>query len=175
MKTRRLAPALRLAGGVCLLAVLSACSLLHRHHAKADAPDQANAARAGHRPTARGLALEVKASPDPVKLGEVREIAVTFTVRNVSQKAVTLKFNTEQVFEIDLRDVATGAVVSKWSTDRTFTQDNHLVPINKGERLEYNQTITTRDLKPGRAYNLEAYYVGYENELLAKKVLIPQP
>ena len=175
MKIRCFFSVVRLASGICLLAALSACSLFHRHHAAADASTPAKTAKPGHQATARGLALELKFSPDPVKLGEVREIAVNFTVRNVSPKAVTLKFPTSQILEIQLREVVTGAVVSKWSTDRTFTEDSHLVLVNRGERLEYNETLTTRELKAGTIYNLEVFYMGHEKELLAKKVLIPQP
>ncbi len=173
-KPRRFSSAVRCAFGLCLLASLSACSLFHRHHA-GDATAQADAGKAKHRANARGLDLEVKASPDPLKLGEVREIAVKLTVRNASKQRVTLKFPTYQILEIALRDVGTGAVVSKWSTDRTFQQDARIVSVNEGERLEYNETITTRELKVGRAYNLEVSFIGYENELLAKKVLIPEP
>ncbi len=124
---------------------------------------------------ARKLNLEIKVSPDPLKLGEVREIAVDITVRNATKQRVTLKFPTYQILEIALRDVETGAVVSKWSTDRPFPQDTRIVPINEGERLEYSEKITTRELKVGKPYNVEVSFLGYENELFAKKVLIPQP
>ena len=49
------------------------------------------------------------------------------------------------------------------------------MPINEGERLEYSEKITTRELKVGKPYNLEVSFLGYENELFAKKILIPQP
>ncbi len=174
-KSRRFFPAVRCALGLCLLASLSACSLFHRHHGSADATAQAGSGNGKRRANARKLDLEIRASPDPLKLGEVREIAVDITVRNATKQRVTLKFPTYQILEIVLRDVGTGAVVSKWSTDRTFPQDTRIVLINEGERLEYSEKITTRELKAGRPYNLEVFFLGYENELLAKKVLIPQP
>ena len=175
MKIRRLSPGILFACGVCLLAALPACSLLHRHHASDSAPEKARPSKAIYTANARGLALELKFSPDPVKLGEVREISVNLIVRNVSKQPTTLKFPTTQILDIVLRDVATGDVVSKWSTDRTFADDSRIVTVNKGERLEYTEPITTRELKAGKTYNLEAYFVGYEKELSAKKALIPQP
>ena len=171
MKTRRLFPVLRTLAGICVLAVLPACSLLHRHRAaEATAP-----AKTTHRANAHGLELEVKVSPDPLKLGEVRELSVAITLRNVSKLPSTLKFPTTQILEIALRDVSTGAVVSKWSTDREFTNDGRIVLVNRDEHLEYTETITTRELKPGKPYNVEVSFIGYENELSAKKVLIPLP
>ena len=173
MKFRRIAPVVHLALGVCLLAGLSACSLFHRRRAETAAA--AKPGTSSQRANSRGLQLDLRVTPDPVKLGEVREILVSLTVRNVSKAPVTLKFPTTQILEISLRDVATGAVVSKWSTDRSFTDDSRIISVNRGERLEYSEPITTRELKPGKFYNLEVVFLGYENELSAKKVLIPQP
>ncbi len=172
MKLRRFAPFVYRALGICLLASLSACSLLHRQH---NDSTTAGPAKTVHHATGRGLELELKVSPDPVKLGEVREITANITVRNTSKSPITLKFPTTQILEISLRDVATGTVVSKWSTDRSFTENSRLVPINRDEHLDYSEPITTRDLKAGKAYNLEVAFLGYESELSAKKVIIPQP
>ncbi len=74
-----------------------------------------------------------------------------------------------------LREPDTGKVVSQWSTDHTFSPASRYLVINPKERLEYNEPITTRELKPGKPYNLEAYFVGYDQELRATKVIIPQP
>ena len=175
MKTRCFSPALRFAAGGCLLVVLSACSLLHRHPKDAAAGSAPGKTTARQTASASGLTLEIKASPDPLKLGETREIAVNIIVRNHSKESATLKFPTTQILEIALRDVATNTVVSKWSTDRSFSEDRRIIPINKGEHLEYTEPITTREMKAGTQYNLEVYFLGYEKELFAKKVIIPQP
>ena len=174
-KPRRFPSVALCALGLCLLASLSACSLFHHQHHDANAAAQTDSGNGKRRASARKLNLEIRVSPDPLKLGEVREITVDITVRNDTKQRVTLKFPTYQILEIALRDVETGAVVSKWSTDRTFPQDTRIVPINEGERLEYSEKITTRELKVGKPYNLEVSFLGYENELFAKKVLIPQP
>ena len=162
-----------------IAACLPACSLLHRDHSQADgspAPLQASPGMVGKRPNARGLSVEIKSSPDPIKLGETREINVTLVLRNTSKIAANnLKFATSQLIEILLRDPDTGKVVSQWSTDRSFTPDSRYLVIDPQERLEYNEPITTRELKAGKAYNLEGYFVGYDQELRATKVVIPQP
>lgn len=130
----------------------------------------------GKRANPTGLVADMKFSPDPVKLGETRQIDVALTVRNVSRKrGASLKFATTQRLEILLREPQTGRVLSQWSTDRTFDPAGGYLIINPGERLEFNQSITTRELKPGQTYNLEAYLVGYDKELRATRVVIPQP
>ena len=164
-----------------LLAGLSSCSFLHPHHedAAADHPASANLETSpglvGKRPNARGLVVEIKSAPDPVKLGETRQIDVTLVLRNNSKVTANLKFATSQLIEMLLREPDTGKVVSQWSTDHTFTPASRYLVINPHERLEYNEPITTRELKPGKPYNLEAYFVGYDQELRATKVIIPQP
>ena len=178
MKSRR-APfriSVLLVAGV--LANLTACSLLHPHHDEAEvrgAPAETNPGLVGKRPNGRGLTVEIKSAPDPLKLGETREINVTLVVRNNSKETANLKFATSQLIEILLRDPDTGKVVSQWSTDHTFSPDSRYLVINPHERLEYNQPITTRELQAGKAYNLEGYFVGYDQELRATKVVIPQP
>ena len=166
---------------VGLLAGLSACSLLHPHHEDA-ATDHGSSANpetspglVGKRPNARGLVVEIKSSPDPLKLGETRQIDVTLVLRNNSKITANLKFATSQLIELLLREPDTGKVVSQWSSDHTFSPASRYLVINPHERLEYNEPITTRELKPGKPYNLEAYFVGYDQELRATKVIIPQP
>ena len=119
--------------------------------------------------------MELKASPDPLKLGEVRQLDVTLTLRNTTKQAITLKFATSQTIEIILRDQASGKVVSQWSTDQTFQPDIRNLVINAHERIEYNQPITTRELHAGVTYTLEAYFIGYEQELRASRPIIPLP
>ncbi len=180
MKFPRLLPPPSAAAALGLLAlVLPACSLLPFQH-RAPANSAASGAGeeqvvVGKKTTSRGLILELKASPDPVKLGEVRQIDVTLTLRNTSKQTITLKFPTTQTIEILLRDQATGNVLSQWSTDQTFQPQSRLLILNSHERVEYDQPITTRELKPGKTYSLEAYFVGYDQELRASRPIIPLP
>ena len=178
MYGRRFLAPLVCATVLSLLGSLSGCMLL-RHRKAKDAETTRTpgpgAGIVGKHSNGKGLSVEIKADPDPVRLGEAREIKVTFVVRNIGKNTATLKFPTSQTIEIDLRDVATGQVVSQWSTDRTFTPATRYLIVNAGERLEYNEPITTRELKVGRTYNLEAYFVGYAPELRASRPIIPQP
>ena len=170
-------PALLAAAALPLL--FTGCGLLHRGRDRAAANAElasGGAGTIGKRANAQGLVAEMRFSPDPVKLGETRQIDVTLLVRNVSKKkGASLKFATSQRLEILLRDPATNKVLSQWSSDRTFDPNGGYLIINSGERLEFNQSITTRELKAGRTYNLEAYLVGYDRELRAVRVVIPQP
>ena len=179
MKHRRFALPLAVVLMIGLLACLPACSVLHRHHEETVDPHastrETTPGLVGKRASGRGLTLELKTAPDPVKLGETREINVTLIVRNTSKVTANLKFANSQLIEILLREPDTGKVVTQWSTDHTFGTESRYVVINSKERLEYNEPITTRELKAGKTYNLEAYFVGYDQELRAMKVVIPQP
>jgi hypothetical protein len=169
---------LDLAGLLLLVAALPACSLLHPHQDEAisiSTPLEMDPGLAGSKATPKGLSVELKAAPDPLKLGEVRQIDVTLALRNTSKLPLTLKFANSQTIEIVLRDQASGKIVSQWSTDQTFQPPSRNVVINPHERIEYNQPITTRDLHAGTAYTLEAYFVGYDHDLRATKTIIPQP
>ena len=165
------------AGLFCLLALLSACSLFHHQKEEAVPTTQleTDPGLAGTKATPPGLSVALKASPDPLKLGETRQIDVIFTLRNTSKQSATLKFPTSQAIEIVLRDQASGQVVSQWSTDQTFQPQSRNVVINPHERIEYDQPITTRDLHAGTTYSLEAYFVGYDKDLRATHPITPQP
>ena len=160
----------------CLLAVAPGCSFLPGRSKKATAADLASKPVAvGKRGVVRGLTVDLTTAPDPIKLGETREINVTMRVVNPTKKPVGLKFATTQHIEILLREIDSGKVVSQWSTDQTFLAINGYVVINPKEKVEYNKPITTRELKAGKKYNLEAYFIGYDQELRATRPIIPQP
>src|SRR5689334_20071853 len=57
-------------------------------------PFQSNAIPNYKDPRLRGLLLELKLSPQPVKLSEVRQLEVKITLGNVSKRAVALDFPT---------------------------------------------------------------------------------
>ena len=178
MTPRRFLSLLRwMIAGVLLVGPLGCSFLGHRkaRNSETSTAPQNRTEIVGKHANGKGLTVEIRSDPDPVRLGEIREIKVTFVVRNMGKATTTLKFPTSQTIEIDLRDVATGKVVSQWSTDRTFTQEPRYLVVNAGERLEYNEPITTRELKAGQTYNLEAYFVGYEPALRTSRPIIPQP
>ena len=177
---RRLSPLL-----ACVLAAgcLSACSnfsfpdlhlpeLPFRRHKESPAASQAAAANL--KTNAQGLAVEVRTAPDPLKLGESRQMDVTVILRNTSKSPVHLNFPTGQTLEIFLKEPNTGKVLTKWSADRVFNPESRYLLINAEERLEFNEAIAIREMQPGKAYTVEAYFLGYEKELRATKAVVPQ-
>lgn len=176
---RRRPAAFLLAFAVSLPLLATGCGVLHLGRNRAAANTELPAGSPGSigKPAnAQGLVTELRFTPDPVKLGETRQIDVTLVVRNATKrKLASLKFATSQRIEILLRDPASNRILSQWSQDRTFDPNGGYLLINPGERLEFNQSITTRELKPGSTYNLDAYLVGYDRELRATRVVIPQP
>lgn len=129
----------------------------------------------GSRTTPRGLVFEIKATPDPLKLGEARQLQVTLTLRNNGKRAANFKFPSGQEIEILIRDPETGKALTSWSTDHTFDAQPRFVVLNSKERLEFSEPIATRDMKAGKKYCLEAYFIGYDEELRVSRPVIPQP
>ncbi|MBV9128243.1 MAG: hypothetical protein JO117_09175 [Verrucomicrobia bacterium] len=161
------------ASGFAALAMLSACA--HRGSRGADVELQSGRGTIGTRGNVRTLQAEIRIEPNPVKLGETRMLDVTLIVRNKSKKAVPLKFATTQRIELLIRQPGTDKVLSQWSADRTFDPKGFYLIVNPNERLEYKEQITTRELKPGKPYDVEAYLVGYDRELHVTQTLTPQP
>jgi hypothetical protein len=91
---------------------------------------------------------------DPV-LKDQRELGVAYTVRNNSNDLTRMEFPTAQHIEILARN-ASGGVVERWSDDRGFQRDEGIVVINPRERIEYQEKISTREMRVGQAYSVEA-------------------
>lgn len=94
-------------------------------------------------------------SPQDPVLKDQRELAVTYTVRNNAKEMTRLEFPSGQRIEI-LARTQTGSVVERWSDDRSFEKEEGIVVINPRERIEYQEKISTRELRPGQAYTVEA-------------------
>ncbi len=173
MNRRRYSSRLNLLTVAGLLFSLTACSYLPSFHKKPDA-DQKPAA-AGQKPSSQGLVFEMHVAPEPLKLAESRQLEVTLNLRNVTRKKAQLKFPTTQVIEILLRDAKTNQIVTQWSSDQSFTADPRLLIINPEEMSQYKENVATRDLKAGTLYLVEAYVVGFQQELRATKAILAQP
>ncbi|HEV2096117.1 MAG TPA: BsuPI-related putative proteinase inhibitor [Chthoniobacterales bacterium] len=118
----------------------------------------------------RGLVLDLKLSPQPVKLSEVRQLAVNVTLTNVSKRAVALDFPTEQRLEIYLRNAA-DAVLTKWSDNHAFEENPGTVLINPEEHIYYAETIATRDLTPNKVFIAEVFFPQYPELRIRQKFL----
>jgi len=100
-------------------------------------------------------ASALKVDPATFSLDDRREITVTFTVENRTNRLVKLDFPTSQRIEILVRD-SSGKVIEKWSDDRAFQDVSGVVMINPGEHIQYEEKIATRDMQPGQTYVVEA-------------------
>src|SRR5260370_40097569 len=96
-------------------------------------------------PRLRGLALDLQITPQTVKLSEVRQLSVKVTLANLSKRPVSLDFPTTQRIEIYLMDSA-GEILAKWSDNHAILEKPATILINPQERVEYSETIATRDL-----------------------------
>ena len=107
-------------------------------------------------PSAASLdtATLVVSPQDPV-LKNQRELAVIYTVRNNSKEMTRMEFSNGQRIEI-LAKTPSGSVVERWSDDRSFEKEEGIVVINPRERIEYQEKISTRELRPGQTYTVEA-------------------
>jgi hypothetical protein len=100
-------------------------------------------------------ASALKVDPATFSLDDRRELTVTFTVENRTNRLVKLDFPTSQRIEILVRD-SSGKVIEKWSDDRAFQDVSGVVMINPGEHIQYEEKIATRDMQPGQTYVVEA-------------------
>ena len=118
----------------------------------------------------RGLVLELKLSPQPVKLSEVRQLQVNTTLTNASKRAVVLDFPTEQRFEIFLRN-SSEAILTVWSDNHAFEEKPGTVLINPHEHVDYPATIATRDLSPNKVFIAEVFFPLYPELRIRQKFL----
>src|SRR6476660_10523812 len=118
----------------------------------------------------RGLALDLQITPQTVKLSEVRQISVKVTLANLSKRPVTLDFPTTQRIEIYLTNSA-GDVLTKWSENHAITEKASTVLVNPGERIEYNEPISTRELTPNNVFVAEVFFPQFVELRIRQKFL----
>src|SRR3954467_4415082 len=121
-------------------------------------------------PRLRGLVLELKLSPEPVKLSEIRQLQVNLSLKNVGKRAVVLDFPSEQRFEIYLRN-STEAILTIWSDNHAFEDKPGTVLINPLEHVDYPATIATRDLSPNKVFICEVFFPQYPELRIRQKFL----
>jgi Intracellular proteinase inhibitor len=121
-------------------------------------------------PRLRGLALDLQITPQTVKLSEVRQISVKLTLANLSKRPVALDFPTSQRIEIYLMNSA-GEVLTKWSENHAIVEKPAAILINPSERIEYNETISTRELTPNKVFIAEVFFPQYLELRIRQKFL----
>ena len=121
-------------------------------------------------PRLRGLALDLQIAPQTVKLSEVRQLSVKVTLANLSKRPIALDFPTSQRIEIYLMNSA-GEVLTKWSENHAITEKPATILINPLERIEYNETISTRELTPNKVFIAEVFFPQYLELRIRQKFL----
>jgi Intracellular proteinase inhibitor len=121
-------------------------------------------------PRLRGLALDLQITPQTVKLSEVRQLSIKVTLANLSKRPVTLDFPTSQRIEIYLTDSA-GEVLTKWSENHAIADKPATLLINPSERIEYNETISTRELTPNKVFIAEVFFPQFQELRIREKFL----
>jgi len=121
-------------------------------------------------PRLRGLALDLQITPQTVKLSEVRQLNVKLSLANLSKRPVTLDFPTSQRIEIYLTN-STGGVLTKWSENHAIVEKPATILINPNERIEYNETISTRELAPNKVFIAEVFFPQYLELRIRQKFL----
>ena len=141
--------------------------MLHPFSGGAPAPQQF------HDPKLRGLVLNLQVTPQTVKLSEVRQLQIKLTVTNKGKHAVALDFPNDQRIDIFLMNSAE-AVLTKWSETHAIKDKPGTLLINPQEQVEYNETISTRELTPDKVYIAEAFFPKYP-ELRARQKFLTAP
>ncbi len=122
-------------------------------------------------PRLHGLALDLQITPQTVKLSEVRQLSVKVTLANLSKRPVTLlDFPTTQRIEIYLTNSA-GDVLTKWSENHAIAEKAATLLINPSERIEYNETISTRELTPNKVFIAEVFFPQFLELRIRQKFL----
>jgi hypothetical protein len=121
---------------------------------------------------ARSLAMSMKLEPAKVRLADTRVIEVTVTVANSGKKPVHLEFPSSLRMEVIVK-TAGGKIVSRWSDDQPIEKEPSVMLINPRERLEYSAKISTREMKGGETFEIEAYFPGYE-QMRVSRTVVPE-
>lgn len=118
----------------------------------------------------RGLTVDLQITPQTVKLSEVRQLGIKLTLANISKRPVTLDFPTNQRIEIYLTS-SEGNILTKWSDNHAIAEKPATILINSQERIEYNETIATRDLAPNKVFIAEVFFPQYPELRVRQKFL----
>src|SRR5438128_9915709 len=121
-------------------------------------------------PKLRGLPLDLQITPQTVKLSEVRQLGIKVTLANLSKRPVALDFPTNQRVEIYLVNSA-GDILTKWSDNHAIAEKPATILVNPQERIEYNETISTRDLTPNKVFIAEVFFPQYPELRIRQKFL----
>src|SRR5262245_60903000 len=118
----------------------------------------------------RGLTLDLQITPQTIKLSDVRQLGIKLTLANVSNRPVTVDFPRNQRIEIYLMN-SEGDILTKWSDNHAVAEKPATILINPQERIEYTETIATRDLTPNKVFIAEVFFPQYPELRVRQKFL----
>ncbi|HEY5892648.1 MAG TPA: BsuPI-related putative proteinase inhibitor [Chthoniobacterales bacterium] len=121
----------------------------------------------------RGLEFTVLVDDPSPSLSEKRQVQVTVRAANREKNMVNLTFTSSQRIEILARSPE-GKIIFTWSEDRAFNAEYGVITINPGERIEYSESVPTRDMAVGRTYTIEAAMVG-QTGMSGTATVTPRP
>lgn len=120
----------------------------------------------------RQLETSIQIKPDVIYVASTRSIEATVLVTNKAAQSLQFNFPTSQHIEVVVK-TEDGKVIQRWSEDQRIEREASFVVINPNERLEYSTTVSTRNMKAGKTYVIEASVPGYD-AVFARKVVVPQ-
>jgi hypothetical protein len=82
-----------------------------------------------------------------------RDVTLTFAVRNVSTAAMRIDFRGSQEYDFTVRSATSGAIVWKWSADKSFTLTPDSRVLLSGETATFTEHWTAT--APG-TFNVQA-------------------
>ena len=115
---------------------------------------------------------KLQVEPAAFSLKDRRELNVTYSIFNNTKNLSRIEYPTTQHIEILTYD-AQGKVIDRWSDDHAFDKREEIVIINPHERLEYQEKIPTREMKPGETYKIEAK-VASEPNFISNQTITPK-
>ena len=120
----------------------------------------------------RNLAMSITLEPSRVRLTDTRVIEATVSVVNKGKHAVQLEFPTSLRIDVVVKAEG-GRIISRWSDDQRIDREPGILTVNPGERLEYVARISTREMRAGKPFEIEAYFPSYER-LRARRTVVPE-
>lgn len=120
------------------------------------------------------LRVSVTYSPNPVTLGRSGQMDVTVAIVNITKQQQTFGTQTEQPINVVVREVETGRVLSQ--VTQGASEDPKLTSplLNPGERFNFQRRLSTKEMRAGRTYQIEAFVVGYDDKLRGQVQFVPQ-
>ena len=112
-------------------------------------------------------------SPQTVKLSEVRQLQIKLTVTNQGKRTVNLDFPNDRRIDIHLMNSAE-TILTRWSDNHAVKEAPGTLLINPREQIEYNETVSTRDLTPDKVFIAEAFFPKYP-ELRGRQKFLTAP